>query len=351
MKNRRILLVGPFPPPIGGVSISSQRLYEHLINAGYEVEKFDIKFSGTRLNRYKLFKILRISILPFNLILKDRYDVIHFHVSGILIKLYISLWRFLFSKSTKFILTIHGDVSDLLSSSLGKHCLFGFDLAICVKEGDKKILQKYFRNTITEIPAFIPPLVTDDYEKFIPEEVNNFINKDSLPLILWNGSIITEGKYFDLYGLKVLINVFIKLINIGIDSKLLLLLLGDIKGIREQRFFDEINMLIDDSDLRSRIFIVRVKNTDLWPVLKKASVFVRPTLTDGDALSVREALYLNIPVVASDVAQRPLGTIVYNVRDESDLLIKIREALGNMNRFSEINSNYAYKIIEQYEAS
>src|SRR5665647_313717 len=137
MGNRRILLISPFPPRIGGVSVSSQRLYEHLINAGYKVDKFDIQFSTTKLNRYRLLKVLRISILPFYLIFKKRYSVIHYNISGSFIKLYISLWRFLFSKRTKFISTIHGDVSDLLSSRLGKYCLFGFDLVICVKEGDK----------------------------------------------------------------------------------------------------------------------------------------------------------------------------------------------------------------------
>ena len=30
---------------------------------------------------------------------------------------------------------------------------------------------------------------------------------------------------------------------------------------------------------------------ELWPIFKKASLMIRPTNTDGDALSIREALY------------------------------------------------------------
>ncbi len=37
-------------------------------------------------------------------------------------------------------------------------------------------------------------------------------------------------------------------------------------------------------------------------LMKKLTVFVRPTYTDGDSISVREALALKIPVVASATA-------------------------------------------------
>ena len=351
MKNKRILLIGPFPPPIGGVSVSSQRLYEHLIIEGYIVDKYDVRFPFKKPYNNKILRILRIAIFPFYLIANKRYDVIHFNISGTLIRLYISFWRTFFSKKTKFISTIHGDVSNLLISRFGKSCLSGFDLVICVKEGDKAILQKHFKKPVAEIPAFIPPVIADDYEKLIPDEVNKFITKDNLPIIIWNGLILTDGKYFDLYGLKIMVTVFIDLINSGVEAKLLLLLLGEITGIKQKSCLEEINSLIDNNNLSDLILVYRVTNSDLWPILKKSSVFVRPTLTDGDALSVREALYFNIPVVASDVAQRPLGTIVYNVRDDNDLLIKLREVLVKKDKSIGIKNNYAYKIIEQYEAN
>src|SRR3989441_12542643 len=40
-------------------------------------------------------------------------------------------------------------------------------------------------------------------------------------------------------------------------------------------------------------------------VMRRLSVFVRPTYFDGDASSVREALALGVPVVASDTDFRP----------------------------------------------
>jgi glycosyltransferase involved in cell wall biosynthesis len=46
-------------------------------------------------------------------------------------------------------------------------------------------------------------------------------------------------------------------------------------------------------------------------VLAACDVFVRPTLADGDALSVREALALGRPVVASSVGHRPEGALTF----------------------------------------
>ncbi len=47
--------------------------------------------------------------------------------------------------------------------------------------------------------------------------------------------------------------------------------------------------------------------------------FVRATRADGDAMSVREALALGRPVVASDAAVRPGGVLVYPCEDPAAL--------------------------------
>lgn len=347
--NKRILLISPFPPNIGGISMSSQRLYDYLLENGYDVNKYDIRFTSKKLNRYGLLKIIRPVIVPFYLLFKKRYDIVHFNVSGSLIKFYISIWRKVFSKRTQFICSIHGDVADLLIKNLGKRCLFGFDKVICVKEGDKEILENYFKKCIVEIPAFIPPVITDNFEDLIPQGIRKFIDNEQLPLILWNGFLITDENHFDLYGLGMTVKAFLKLAEKGINSKLLILLLGEIKGSKSEKLFNEIRQIINCSDLKRRILIHQVANTPLWPILKQTAVFIRPTSTDGDALSVREALYFNVPVVASDSVHRPSGTLVFKLNDQTDFIQKICMAL-TMKVMTNSQINYAGKIVEQYEA-
>jgi glycosyltransferase involved in cell wall biosynthesis len=50
-------------------------------------------------------------------------------------------------------------------------------------------------------------------------------------------------------------------------------------------------------------------------IVAAADVFVRPTLADGDAISVREALALGRPVVASAVGARPAGARLFPAGD------------------------------------
>jgi glycosyltransferase involved in cell wall biosynthesis len=60
-----------------------------------------------------------------------------------------------------------------------------------------------------------------------------------------------------------------------------------------------------------------------------ADLFVRPTRADGDAVSVREALALGRPVVASAVGERPTGTLLFPAGDAGACAEKIFLALGN----------------------
>lgn len=60
-----------------------------------------------------------------------------------------------------------------------------------------------------------------------------------------------------------------------------------------------------------------------------ADVFVRPTLADGDAISVREALALGRPVVASAVGARPPEATLFPVGDAPACAEQIFRSLAN----------------------
>jgi hypothetical protein len=47
----------------------------------------------------------------------------------------------------------------------------------------------------------------------------------------------------------------------------------------------------------------------LW---KYTDIYIRPQVSDGDSVALREALSLGIQVVASDVCIRPQGTNLYH---------------------------------------
>ena len=54
-------------------------------------------------------------------------------------------------------------------------------------------------------------------------------------------------------------------------------------------------------------------------VLAHCTLFVRHTITDGDSLSIHEALGMGKPVWAMSVVPRPAGTLIYTTLDEIDI--------------------------------
>ena len=57
-------------------------------------------------------------------------------------------------------------------------------------------------------------------------------------------------------------------------------------------------------------------------------LFIRATTTDGDSVSLREALYFGAPILASDVVPRPDGVMLFNL-EKDDLSQKVDEYLGS----------------------
>jgi glycosyltransferase involved in cell wall biosynthesis len=92
-----------------------------------------------------------------------------------------------------------------------------------------------------------------------------------------------------------------------------------------------------------------LRHLEALAVVEHASAFVRPTLADGDALTVREALALGTPCVASDASARPEGTIVFRAGDPDDLADKLFEAFSGPRRVVR-GPDAAEFLIEMYGA-
>ena len=89
-------------------------------------------------------------------------------------------------------------------------------------------------------------------------------------------------------------------------------------------------------------------------VMTRLAVFLRPTYFEGDSLSVREALALGVPVVASDTGSRPDGIGLFKVGDCADLCGQLHMALekrsstNRPNAFPHPEEGSARRILELY---
>ncbi|MCC2618337.1 glycosyltransferase [Aestuariibacter halophilus] len=66
------------------------------------------------------------------------------------------------------------------------------------------------------------------------------------------------------------------------------------------------------------------KPVDFAQLLSEVAVYLRPTCKDGDSVAVIEALMAGVPVVASDVVQRPAGVITYRHLDGESFLAALK---------------------------
>ena len=208
------------------------------------------------------------------------------------------------------------------------------------------------RTKAVEIPAFIPPVISANSEGRIPEALSKFLEKDTFKLLI-NGFVICNDRFYDLYGLRDAIILLERLKEKGKKADLVIIILGPPDNNESRKYLNSLKEYSMTKNLDGNVFWVENTVMELWPVLKKVHVFLRPTKSDGDALSIRESLWLKKPVLASGVVPRPEGTVIYNMNSENEFIDKTLSVIDNYNYYVESIGNYstsfAPKIIRQYE--
>lgn len=324
----KIALVGPYPPPFGGVSIHIQRLKERLIERGIKCTVYDVKNMQDRNISVKKIKewVTQIFLLP-------KEKIIHFHSSGYNFAMLIkSLFCLILGK--KVVITYHSlrekneiteQISKLLINLISKLNFYIIAVNSHIKDNFVKI--GINKKKIKVISAFIPFIVKKQEIAAVPKKIWDFI-KNHKPIISANAFKIVFYNDEDLYGLDMCIdlcaNLKTKYPEIGFIFCL--------PDIGDYDYFDEMKQKIREKGIESN-FLFQTKACQLYPILMKSDVFVRPTNTDGDAISLREAFYLKKPSVASDVVQRPKETVLFKDRDINDFTFKVKDVFNNYEQY------------------
>jgi glycosyltransferase involved in cell wall biosynthesis len=318
----KVNIIGPYPPPYGGISVHIKRMKKYLNSKGVDVKVLK--------DNKKVF--LKIPFLKGN--------IIHFHSINKKKRILLGLFT-IFHK--KVVLTIHGEsLHDQLEQSswiTKKLLLFSMkkiSSIICV---NSKIFSELAAlgigaDKLTFLPAYINP-IEDEYDfASIPTQVWDFINNSKF-LISANGWI-RFYKNKDLYGIDMLIELMRRLKAESYDVSLFIAVLGtDMQDHNERLYYEELKCKIINYNLQKDVFIFEAKSTEFYPILKNSKLFIRPTNTDGFAVSLAEALYYKVPSIASNLPNRPEGTIIFKSRDMQDLYIKTVDLIENYDVYKE----------------
>ena len=159
-KKLPIVLVGPYPPNIGGVSTHLFRALPLLLKKGYKavvisVNKTDIKNPNV--------SYIPALLLPFYLFLQPK-SIVHFHVDSLSHLLLSAMLKL----RHKTFLTVHNNryPTKMLGSSIQVRIkwflLNKFKKIICVNPDTKLFLEEKLTNVHNQvIPAFLPPTKID----------------------------------------------------------------------------------------------------------------------------------------------------------------------------------------------
>ncbi len=327
-----LAIIGGLPPPYGGVSIHLKRLLPHLDQAGIRYHVYDT--SGESVPGEKATRVGRNGGLWFaKYLLCGREPVVYLHTSqwGI----WAATWWLSRVRGKSVIITVHTDSLRRLWGSRGRLARWSVVRAFRAAKAIVAV-NTHIRDFLNEVagvgtrtvvvPAFVPPLVDAEDEKAIAPTVRDFCRTHH-PLILANGAPIVYQDGRDLYGIDMTIELADRLRErwpkIGVVWYVL-----KFPGWSPS-YLERMSAEVGRRGLGAH-WLFAEPTGEMYPVFRDSQVFVRPTCSDGDAVSIREALHFGVPTVASDAAPRPEGTIVFRSRDTGDFKTKVEGVLDRM---------------------
>lgn len=348
---RKIAIVGPYPPPYGGISVHIQRALDYLEQVKCDYDFYlENKAEDSTLAHYKFYGFKKL--VSFFKLLSEKYVLIHHHSPDWKTRVILLIYGML---GKNVYLHIHGaSLRDTVESGGVKSFLIRrflrFVNVVADNENIAQLAQKYSPKSVVVIDAFLPPLYKEDiYKGFVAKYGEVLENRNY---------IISMVGWFDYYGADDLYGFDITLRALRrfkreIDKNVLLL--ASINGIRSDGLHQKIKNYIVENNLNDNVFFIYEELLEIWPIYIVSSVFIRPTCTDGSALSVKEAAWFETPVIASDCVPRPEGVILFKNRSADELFIKLVQVYNSNNGSKNVehkirkvkNKKFKYKLFNE----
>ena len=306
----KLLLIGPYPPPHGGVSVHMAGIQRDLTAAGICCGVLDTD----RVPSWAGFGVT----LANHALLGWTF---HVHTNGHNRNSWLlALGCGLIGQSRGgCVLTLHSGIAPayLAKASASQRRLAKlasrlYTRIICVNPEirDALALLGVPRERIEIVPAYLAierPAVSLDEQ-----------------LLSWIGQhqpLFSTALFFRAeYGFDLLVNAMVRLRRHYPSLGCLVMGSGEHRAEAEQQ--------IRANGLEGSVLMLGdVAHEACLAAMSLSDVFLRTTLQDGDSISVREALSLGVPVVASRTGTRPPGTILFHPGNLEELLSGIELAM------------------------
>ncbi len=340
----RILQLGPYPPPEGGITHNILAVRDEVRLRGHQCSIIATSRSGEVKREPDVFHPRSAPALV-RLLATLEYDILHLHIGGDVTKRVLTLAAACstFARN-KNVLTLHSggypetfEAKNASVRSIRGSIFRGFSQLIAVNDA---IADVFRRSGVSDdrINVIAPySLRRPDENVAVPERLAAF-QKIHSPMLLSVGGL--EKDYDPLFQIDAMQVVLKTFPNAG------LMIVGN-GSMRH-----EVEEAVRDSGYADRILLCgNVGHGVTLHLIESADVLLRTTLFDGDAISVREAIFFGTPVIATDNGMRPDGVRLIKRNDASELLAEVKNAVAEGRQYpSKTNDGTNIEaIIDIYE--
>jgi glycosyltransferase involved in cell wall biosynthesis len=325
----RVLQLGPYPPPHGGVQTNLVDIRSFLLRRGVPCAVINV----TRHRRPDADEVYypKGPAQLLSLLARLKYDVIHQHFGGMLTKRILALSLACTSRpGAKSVMTFHSggypstpEGQALRPNSFAGFVLRRFDGLIGVNAEIMTFFEKML--IAPQRARLISPYssLIEQPDGSLPEPLAAFFATHD-PVLTSAGQL--EPEYDLALQIEALSHVRKKFPHAG------LVMLGS--GSLQ----DELRAKIQAQPCAEHILMPGdVAHAATMQAMSRARILLRTTLYDGDAISVREALQLGTAVIATNNAMRPEGVILIPKQDLPALLRAIEQELTQPARPREVS--------------
>lgn len=352
-----------FTPHIGGIETHVYTLSRYLVKKGHDVTVFTSKLpktqnyeiiDGIKVHRFRnMWSPLNNQVVPgifFRLLKKaGEFDLIHVHGHLQFTSNVAALHKKIGGRP--LVLTSHGTVeyedwrgiiNRVYNASVGKLTVKSADKIIALTSRQAKIIEEMGarKEDITIIPNGV------DLERIkLSAGENTFKSKYGLSekkIILYVGGLIPRKGLNYLIESMNDVNGDVALVIVGGE-------LSSHKGVK-----DNLENLVKSEKLQNVVFTGNLTGQGLEDAYSSADVFVLPSLAEGLAIALLEAMAYGIPVIATDIPGNSgiikdnQNGVLVEPKNTSKLAEKINYILGNQGERERLGKNARTCIEEEY---
>lgn len=319
LRGLRLLLVGNWPPPPGGVAVHLGALAEAARRAGARVTVLDI---GRGQNR-------TLDVIPSGrearfagtlVALAGRSEIVHLHTSGANPKSWVVTAAVgLAARATRSsaVATFHSGhgprwLTTPARALAARAALSTYTRVVCVTEEISRALARIGAAEGRHLVA--PAFGREGLEPgALPPAVERL--RAAHPHLF--SAMLAPGRD---YGARELFDAFALLRRNVRDVGLVVFGPGTDNA--------ETSALADEYGIKPIVRLGAIERPAALAIMRASDIFIRPTLVDGDAVSVREALALGTTVVATRVGHRPSEVRLCAPGSAPDLARALENALA-----------------------